>query len=164
MGPKRTPSMLEQRIEEVLTRRIFPDAKAWCLAADVSEGYLTTLKRRLRLGQARSGKLPELRKLAKSAGVTLVWLLGEDVDLATSNMGLTDDPSWLDLNESIRATPGLAATLAIRGREWHVRSVVKALEYTEPTFANDAAAMRWWAKLLNAVEKGKVPPRKEEKP
>lgn len=78
---------LEQRIDEVLRRGTFPDAKAWCVAAGISHGYIGTLTSRLRAGTAKTGKGDKLLALATAAAVPVEWLMGTDEPRAKASRG-----------------------------------------------------------------------------
>jgi hypothetical protein len=68
---------LVERIELILEEGKFSSARAWCLAAGLSISYLGTLKSRLESGEVRQGKSEQIAKLARAAGVTVEWLMGE---------------------------------------------------------------------------------------
>ena len=154
---------LESRIDEILNRKVFPDAKAWCRAAklpdgkSVSPGYLGTLKSRLRTGEVTTGRHEHIEALARAAGVTGSWLTGADEGPAPVNSGAgTRDPKYGEFTEAVRTRPGLGAALALEPNRWHMTTVLRAMAYTEPRFI-DGEAIRWWTDLMDGVERSRTP-------
>ncbi len=150
-------TLLEARIDEVLDRKIFPTARAWCLAAKlpngkpVSERYLGTLKSRLRSGVVSTGRHACIEALARAAGVTGAWLTGEEEEFAPRRKVEGKDPLYGEFVEAVRTRHGLAAALALEPNRWHMTTVLRAMAYSEPR-QMAGEAVRWWTDLLDGVE------------
>ncbi len=144
---------LETRIDEViLTRKTFADAKAWCKAAGISEGYLGTLKSRLRAGKATGGKAQKIQALARVAGVSVEWLMG----LSSNTAG--EDPLFDDFLKEIQLRPGLWQALQDAPRRYHTLTVVRALQVVPSTQAGSGVPSVGWPQLLNDIERGRNEP------
>lgn len=147
-----TATALERRIDEVLKTGKFPDAKAWCLRAGLSHGYIGTLKSRLRKGKAVQGKSIQIQKLARVAGVTVEWLMG----LTPNPSG--DDPLFRDLVFEINLRPGMADAIREGAERYHTLTIVKALQMIPSSQAGGGVPSIGWTKLLDDIEQGRNEP------
>ncbi len=145
---KAVETALERRIGEVLERKVFPDAKAWCLAAGVSHNYIGTLKSRLRKGQVTQGKSHQIQSLARAAGVSVEWLMG-----MTDNPSSDEDPLFDDFLKAIHLRPGLSEVLDANPRRWHVTTVLRAMQLRLQGTADGPNVS--WLDLLDGVERGR---------
>ncbi len=142
-------TMLEERIDEILARRVFRDAKAWCVAAKVSHGYIGALKTRLRQGKVTQGKLQEMERLARAAGVSVEWLMG----IEARSTAAAEDPLFDDFLVATRIRPGLADALAKHPRRWRTSTVLRAMTVESPADIPDLVT--WWAGMLEGLERSR---------
>ncbi len=145
-------TVFEQRIDEILERKVFPDAKAWCLAAKVSSGYVATLKTRAQEGKAPPVKSGQLQALARAAGVSLAWLTGID------DVVIGEDPLWGELPKAIRMRAGLEDTLSAEPFRWHVHTILRALQYPSAPMRGAVARQKWWRDLLDEIQRSRFEP------
>lgn len=147
MTERTNTSTLVARIDEILDRGIFPDAKAWSVAAGLSVNYVSTLRSRLRSGSVVQGKFDQIQALAKAAGVTTEWLSGKS-DRATG-----DDPLFGEFFAAVHLRPELVRTLEADPQRWHVTTVVRAVQL--PAQGTTAA---WWRVHLDRLERARYEP------
>jgi hypothetical protein len=147
-------TILEDRIDEVLARKVFPSATAWCVAAKLSRGYLGALKTRLKQGKVTQGKSQEMERLARAAGVSTEWLMGltdGPVVAASGDVPTSGDPLFDDFLVATRLRPGLADALTKHPRRWRTSTVLLALSFESPSDSPESAV--WWTGLLDGLER-----------
>ena len=66
---------LAARLRQVIADGVVADAEAWCEAAGLSRGFLSSFFVRARENPEASLRGPSVQKLARAAGVEIPWLL-----------------------------------------------------------------------------------------